>query len=74
MERGSTVDSVSVLYVSGPEIDPCVWHILSWKISPSCLFKKSKLSITGERMGTGKLPPGGSLLRITNRPDMTAAV
>ena len=27
---GSSVGSLSALYASGPEIDPCIWHILLW--------------------------------------------
>ena len=30
-QRGSSVGSVSVLYASRPQINPLVWHILSWR-------------------------------------------
>ena len=30
--HGSLVGSVSASSASGPEIDPHIWHILSWKI------------------------------------------
>ena len=33
--RGSLVGSVSASYASGPEIDPRVRHIVSWKSFPS---------------------------------------
>ena len=44
----SPVGSVYVLSTNGPEIDPCVWQIPSWKR----FARQSKLSVTDERMCT----------------------
>ena len=32
---GSLASGLSALYASGPEINPCVLHILSWEFFPS---------------------------------------
>ena len=59
--RGSSIGSVSDWHVSGPEFDPHVRHILSWRlghenISPAILslplIQEEQLSVTGERMCT----------------------
>ena len=53
---------------------------MSTTILPLPLIQEEQLSDNGERMYTiyGKLPPGGlpwnSVVRITDRPDMTSAV
>ena len=48
-------------HASGPEFDPYVWHILSWRfghenistaILPLLLIQEEQLSVTGERMCT----------------------
>ena len=59
--RGSSIGSVSAWHASGPEFDPHVRHILSWrlgheKISTAILrlplIQEEQLSVTGERMCT----------------------
>ena len=57
--RGSSIGSVSARHASGPEFDPHVWHILSWRLGhekistailPLPLILEEQLSATGERM------------------------
>ena len=57
--RGSSFGSESPWHASGPEFDPQVWHILSWrlgheKISMAILplIQEEQLSVTGGRMCT----------------------
>ena len=59
--RGSSIGSVFAWHVSGPEFDPHVWHILSWRLGHENistailslpLFQEEQLSVTGERMCT----------------------
>ena len=59
--RGSSIGSVSAWHASGPEFDPHVRHILSWRLGhenistailPLPLFQEEQLSVTGERMCT----------------------
>ena len=57
----SSIGSVSAWHASGPEFDPHVWHILSWRLGhkkismailPLPLIQEEQLSVTGERMCT----------------------
>ena len=59
--RGSSIGNVFTWYASGPEFDPHVRHILSWRLSheniskailPFPLIQEEQLSVTGERMFT----------------------
>ena len=59
--RGSSIGSVSAWHASGPEFDPHVRHILSWRLGhekistailPLSLIQEEQLSVTGERMCT----------------------
>ena len=59
--RGSSIGSVSGWHASGPEFDPHVRHILSWRLGhekistavlPLPLIQKEQLSVAGERMCT----------------------
>ena len=59
--RGSSIGSVFAWHVSGPEFDPHVRHILSWRLGhenistaifPLPLIQEEQLSVTGERMCT----------------------
>ena len=59
--RGSSIGSVSAWHASGPEFDPHVRHILSWRLGhenislailPLPLIQNKQLSVTGERMCT----------------------
>ena len=58
---GSSIGSVFVWHTSGPEFDPHVRHILSWRLGhdnistailPLPLIQEEQLSVTGERMCT----------------------
>ena len=60
-ERGSSIGSTSAWHASGPELDPHVRHILSWRLGhekhskailPLPLIQEEQLSVTGERMCT----------------------
>ena len=57
--RGSSIGSVFAWHASGPEFDPHVRHILSWRLGhenistaifPLPLIQEEQLSVTGERM------------------------
>ena len=59
--HGSSIGSESVWHASGPEFDPHVRHILSWRLGhenistailPLLLIQEEQLSVTGERMCT----------------------
>ena len=59
--RGSLIGSVSAWHASGPEFDPHVRHILSWRLGhekisttilPLPLIQEEQLSVTGERIYT----------------------
>ena len=59
--RGSSIRSESAWHASGPEFDPHVRHILSWRLGhenisttvlPLPLIQEEQLSVTGERMCT----------------------
>ena len=59
--RGSSIGSVSAWHASGPEFDPHVRHILSWRLGhetistailPLPLIQEEQLSVTGERLCT----------------------
>ena len=59
--RGSSIGSEFAWHPSGPEFDPHVWHILSWRLGhenistailPLPLIQEEQLSVTGERMCT----------------------
>ena len=59
--RGSSIGSEFAWHASGPEFDPHVWHILSWRLGhenistailPLPLIQEEQLSATGERMCT----------------------
>ena len=59
--RGSSIGSVFAWHASGPEFDPHVRHILSWRLGyenistailPLPLIQEEQLSVTGERMCT----------------------
>ena len=59
--HGSSIGSVSAWHASGPEFDPYVRHILSWRLGheSNCtailrlpLIQEEQLSVTGERMCT----------------------
>ena len=59
--RGSSTGSVSAWHASGPEFDPRVRHILSWRLGhekistailPLPLIQEEQLSVNGERMCT----------------------
>ena len=59
--RGSSIGSVYAWHASGPEFDPHVRHILSWRLDhenistailPLPLIQEEQLSVTGERMCT----------------------
>ena len=59
--RGSSIESVYACHTSGPEFDPDVRHILSWRLAhekistsirPLPLIQEEQLSVTGERMCT----------------------
>ena len=63
----SSIGSEFAWHASGPEFDPHVRHILSWRLGhenistailPLPLIQEEQLSVTGERMciSTGKLP------------------
>ena len=61
---GSSIGSVSAWHASGPEFDPHVRHILSWRLGhekistailPLPLIQAKQLSVTGERMCTNYL-------------------
>ena len=59
--RGSSIESEFAWHASGPEFDPHVRHILSWRLGhenistailPLPLIHEEQLSVTGERMCT----------------------
>ena len=59
--RDSSIGSKSAWHTSGPEFDPHVRHILSWRLGhekistailPLPLIQEEQLSVTGERMYT----------------------
>ena len=59
--RGSSIGSESAWHASGPEFDPHVRYILSWRLGhenistailPLPLIQEEQLSVTGERMCT----------------------
>ena len=59
--RGSAIGSEFAWHASGPEFDPHVRHILSWRLGrenvstailPLPLIQGEQLSVTGERMCT----------------------
>ena len=59
--RGSSIGSEFTWHASGPEVDPYVRHILSWRLGhenistailPLPLIHEEQLSVTGERMCT----------------------
>ena len=59
--RSSSIGSEFAWHASGPEFDPHVRHILSWRLGhenistailPLPLIQEEQLSITGERMCT----------------------
>ena len=59
--RGSSIGSVFAWHASGPEFDPHVRHILSWRLGHENistailhlpLIQEEQLSVTGERMCT----------------------
>ena len=59
--RGSSIESEFAWHASGPEFDPHVRHILSWRLGhenistailPLLLIQEEQLSVTGERMCT----------------------
>ena len=59
--RGGSIWSVSAWHARGPEFDPHVQHILSWRfghetfstaILPLPIIQEEQLSATGERMCT----------------------
>ena len=59
--RGSSIESESAWHASGPEFDPHVRHILSWRLGHEnistailslLLIQEEQLSVTGERMCT----------------------
>ena len=59
--HGSSIESVFALHASGPEFDPYIRHILSWRLGhenistailPLPLIQEEQLSVTGERMCT----------------------
>ena len=58
---GSSIGSMSACHADGPEFNPHVQHILSWRfdhenismaILPLPLIQEEQLSVTGERMCT----------------------
>ena len=59
--RGSSMGNEFAWHASGPEFDPHVRHILSWRLGhenistailPLPLIQEKQLSVTGERMCT----------------------
>ena len=59
--RGSSIGSVFAWHASGPEFDPHIRHILSWRLGhenistailPLPLSQEEQLSVTGKRMCT----------------------
>ena len=59
--RGSSIGSEFAWHASGPEFDPHVRHILSWRLGhenistailPLPLIQEEQLSVTGKRMCT----------------------
>ena len=59
--RGSSIGNVFAWHASGPEFDPHVRHILSWRLGhenistailPLPLIQEEHLSVTGGRMYT----------------------
>ena len=80
--RGSSIKSVSALHASGPEFDPHVQHILSWRLGhekistailPLPLIQEEQLLVNGERICTkywknclGGLPRN-SVVTVTDR-------
>ena len=59
--RGGSIESEFAWHASGPEFDPHVGHILSWRLGhenistailPLPLIQEEQLSVTGERMCT----------------------
>ena len=59
--RGSSIGSMFAWHASGPEFDPHVKHILSWRLGhenistailPLPLFQEEQLSVTGARICT----------------------
>ena len=78
----SSIGNVSAWHASGPEFDPHVRHILSWRfghekistaIPPPPLIQEEQLSVAGERMCTKyqltayEAFPGDSVVRVTDR-------
>ena len=56
-------------FASRPKIDTCVPHILSWSFSLFHLFKKSKLSVTGEKkVAKYQRKTGSGSLALNNLP------
>ena len=75
--RGSSIGSEFAWHTSGPEFDPYVRHILSWRLGhenistvilPLLLIQEEQLSVTGERLVNclGGLPRN-SVARLTDR-------
>ena len=63
--RGSSIGSVSAWHASGPEFDPHVRHILSWRLGhenismgilPLPLIQEEQLMAKECALSTGKLP------------------
>ena len=63
--RGSSIGSEFAWHASGPEFDPHVRHILSWRLGhenistailPLPLIQEGQLSVTGKRMCTKACP------------------
>ena len=59
--RGSSIGSKFAWHASGPEFDPHIRHILSWRLGhenisaailPLPMIQEEQLSVTGERMCT----------------------
>ena len=59
--NGSSIGSVSAWHANGPEFDPHVRHLLSWRLGhekistailPLPLIQDEQLSVTGERRCT----------------------
>ena len=57
-----TVECPSALYASSPEIDPSIWHILSWKVfTSSADSRRASCQLLAKiwALNTRKMPQGG---------------
>ena len=83
VRRSSSIGNVSAWHASGPEFDPHVRHILSWRLGHENistailslpLIQEEQLSVTGKRMCTKYVLvnclgglPRNNVVRVTDR-------